>query len=164
MRLLLTALFVLTTARPGPWLGRETVHFCIDPSMEQHRSIVTTAFWRWKDLISLPAGETQNCNAPRTITYRLAKNMSGPALAFAPAPMFSEPLAGEVLLDTWGAWDRQAEWTLAYLLHETGHAFGLEESCMEEDLTCPHTISPYKLFPSQREQRWMRGAYDGIWN
>jgi hypothetical protein len=121
-----------------------------------------TAFYRWADLIQVRTEETRDCQASRTLAYRMAEFTGGPAFAYWPG--FPEPVAGDVYLSSRINWSRQSEWTLAYLLHETGHGFGLGESEFDEDITCPRTIHPYKLVPSQREIRWMKCAYNGVCN
>jgi hypothetical protein len=145
------------------WSGREPLRYCIDASATSYAPEIRYAFWTWKQLITLPAYEWGDCTAARTITYRAAP--IGPwGLGFFPHPFYPEPIAGDVYLNSGIPWLEHPgarQYLLPVLLHETGHAFGLPESGLPEDLMNPN-VQPNRFYPSPNEVRRIRCLYDNV--
>lgn len=159
--LVLLATTLWLPPQPGwipAWSGREPLCFCVDRTLEPHRNEVLRAYATWMALAGLPWSEERDCNAPRTVAYRLTEAEFSGGFAFWPPPLFPEPLAGDIYLSKKVL--QEPEYIYPLLLHETGHALGLPESFDERDVMWPYT-SPQRVTPTAREVRHIRCLYAG---
>lgn len=147
------------------WQGGEPVQFCVDGSMEQYRSEVVRAVLLWGVHTGLPLVETRDCMAPRTVAYRLGSCSGGLQAGCTVNPgLFPEPGSGDVYIDYQTPWRLPVyrPFLLDILLHETGHAFGMGESRVEEEVMFPFLGPVHHTDLTEREKKMMRCLYRGM--
>lgn len=116
---------------------------------------IERAFREWQRYGNFTLAEVAKANAARTIAIQFARGAHGDAYpfdgphgvlahTFYPAPVNSEPLAGDMHLDADEDWHAGSDTDLfSVALHETGHALGLGHS------TVPGAVMyPYYRFSS----------------
>jgi hypothetical protein len=175
--LTVTVLFALTVGAGNPayipiWLGSEPLFYCIEPALEPLRPEILYGFWTWAGQAGVRYAETRDCNAPRTIAYRLGGGMPLSTLAIAAYPPMRLPEeqasdghrpAGDVWLNDripWTSAPGLGQLALAVLTHETGHAFGMGHSEDPTDVMHPD-IQLGRIALSARERQAVRCLYRG---
>ena len=104
------------------------------------RATVQNALLEWTKYTNVTLNPTTQSNAARSIEIQFASHAHGDAYpfdgpggvlahTFYPAPVNSEPIAGDIHLDADESWKLGANTDLySVVLHETGHALGLGHS------------------------------------
>lgn len=162
MKILLLGLQAsLLLASFPPWQGPAPVKYCIDASMEQYRPEIHYALLKWFPHANLGLVETRNCQEPRTIAFRLGYCAQRLGCSFPPPPILPEPMAGDIYLNFNVPWWMMRPLLVSMLLHEVGHALGMEDSMDKMDVMEP-SLMPQKWDLSEREKRLVRCLYQGV--
>lgn len=144
------------------WNGWTPVQFCIDPSIEVYRPEILAALWVWqRETFQIVMAETRDCLAPRTIAIRLTQeHTTMPTLGTVmyPAPMYQEPVAGDIYINRDVDWPRHRPLLFALLIHEVGHALGMVHYYEADAVMFPN-IDPAKTALSPLERRMFRCLY-----
>lgn len=164
-KLLLIALSLINDNPPfvPRWVGPAPVQFCIDGSeLEVYRPEILAALWVWqKETSQVVMAETRDCLAPRTIAIRLSQKnttMQTLGVSMYPAPMYQEPVAGDVYLNREVDWSKNRQLLFALLIHELGHSLGMVHYYCEDCVMFPN-IDPTRTTLSSLERRMFRCLY-----